>query len=140
MGITRSSFYNALGSQDALFKEALALYFEQSPDIAFAKAKPGVSIKALLTKTFKAACKARAMDEQGRGCMVVNGVAELCNVNDQLGGLLEETVLGSLARIQQLLECYVQSGARRRRLMGDRRADTQRTGRVGAGLKFNIKR
>ena len=80
------------------------LYFEQSPDIALAKAEPGVPIKALFTSTFKAACRARAMDQQARGCMVVNGVAELCNVNDQLSGVFEDAVLGSLARIQQLLE------------------------------------
>ena len=40
-GITRSSFYNAFGSHEALFEEALALYFEQSPDQALARAESG---------------------------------------------------------------------------------------------------
>lgn len=110
LGITRSSFYNAFGSQEALFKEAFDLYFEQSPDIAFAQALPGVPIKALLSRTFRAVCKARASDDQARGCMVVNGVAELCNVNEQLGDVLEGAVLGSLSRLEQLLKWGVGQG------------------------------
>lgn len=110
LGITRSSFYNAFGSQEALFKEALTLYFDQSPDLALAKAVPGVPIKALLTQTFRAACKARASDSQARGCMAVNGVAELCNVNDELGDVLDAAILGSLSRMEQLLEWGVAQG------------------------------
>lgn len=104
LGITRSSFYNAFGTREALFKEALALYFDQSPDIALARATPGVPIRKLLTRTFREACKARAADEQGRGCMAINSVAELCNVHEELSQVMENAILGSLSRIEELLE------------------------------------
>lgn len=104
LGITRSSFYNAFGSREALFKEALALYFDQSPDRALAITTPGIPIKKLLTRTFREACKVRASDPEGRGCMAINSVTELCNVHDELGQLMEAAVLGSLSRIEYLLE------------------------------------
>ena len=104
LSITRSSFYNAFGSREALFKQTLELYFSQSADFALSKARPGVPIRKLFTSTFKNICKARALDRQGRGCMVVNSVAGLCNSDDELGPVLEKAVFSSLARIEQLLE------------------------------------
>lgn len=104
LGITRSSYYNAFGSREALFAEALALYFTHSPDRALAEAGPGVSIKRLLTDTFRTVCKARAADPENRGCMVVNSIAELCATHEALGSMLEQAVLGSLARIETLLQ------------------------------------
>jgi len=103
LGITRSSFYNAFGSRQNLLKEALKLYFNQSPDIALTNAVPGVSIRQLFTSTFKAACKARGMDQQGRGCLAINCVAELCNVDDELGPVMEHAILSSLKRMETLL-------------------------------------
>lgn len=110
LGITRSSFYNAFGSREALFKEALALYFAQSPDAALAKTAPGIPVRKLFTQVLRDACKARASDRQGRGCMAVNSVAELCNVHDELGQVMEEAILGNLSRIEQLLERGVAQG------------------------------
>ncbi|NQV83171.1 MAG: TetR/AcrR family transcriptional regulator [Rhodospirillales bacterium] len=110
LGITRSSFYNAFGSREALFKEALELYLNQSPDKVLALASPGEPIKELFVKTFRAACKARASDTEGRGCMVINGVTELCNVHDELGQVMENAVLGNLTRIEQLLEWGLAQG------------------------------
>lgn len=104
LGITRSSFYNAFGSRQNLFKEALKLYFNQSPDIALTNAVPGVSIRQLFTRTFKAACRARGTDKQGRGCLAINCVAELCNVDDELGPVVEHAILASLTRMETLLK------------------------------------
>lgn len=110
LGITRSSFYNAFGSRAALFREALELYFSQSPDRALALAEPGVPIKALFTRTFREVCRARAADPQGRGCLAVNSVAELCNGPTELGETVASAVLGSLARIKTLLAWGVDQG------------------------------
>lgn len=110
LGITRSSFYNAFESRERLYRGALALYLHQSPDIVLAEAEPGVLVRQLFTKTFRDACKARAGDKLGRGCMIINGVAELCNEHDELGPVIESMVLGSLARIEQLLEWGVEQG------------------------------
>jgi len=110
LGITRSSFYNAFGSREELFREALVLYFGQSPDKALATATPGMPIKKLLTNTFRQACKTRAADPEGRGCMAINSVTELCNVHEDLGPLLTKAVLGSISRIEQLLTWAVAQG------------------------------
>jgi len=110
LGITRSSFYNAFGSREALFRQAFAAYCEQSPDIALTRARQGALVLPLLANTFKAACAVRAGDRERRGCMAVNSVVELCNVHAELGPVLEEAILGSLARIEQLLEWAVEQG------------------------------
>ena len=110
LGITRSSFYNAFGSHEDLFKEAMEKYFEQSPDSTLSLAGPGVPVRMLLAYTFQQACKARAEDKEARGCLVINSVAELCNVNDELGGVVEEAVLASVDRFEQLIRWAIERG------------------------------
>ncbi len=110
LGITRSSFYNAFTSREALFREVLERYCDQSPDKALTEAKQGIAIKALLTRTFRNACKARSADTEGRGCMVINSVSEFCNVHDELGDLMEGVVLGSLGNLERLLHRGVAQG------------------------------
>jgi len=110
LGITRSSFYNAFNSRQALFGEALALYCSQTPDRALVNATPDMSIKQLLTDTLRAVCKSRSQDSEARGCLAVNCVAELCNTNDELGPKLEDIILGSAARLETLLGWGVASG------------------------------
>ncbi len=107
LGITRSSFYNAFGSREALFEKVLERYFDQSPDRPLREAGPQTPIRPLLTSVFREICRARAGDDQARGCLVVNGVADRCRgdmVVDHLASLLAEALLGSLARIRQLLD------------------------------------
>ncbi len=109
LGITRSSFYNAFGTREALFEEALALYAAQSPDRPLADAASDVSVKTLFTEVFRAMCKARAEDPEGRGCLAVNSISELCNSHDELGPLLENAVSGNLKRIQSILQSGVEN-------------------------------
>jgi len=110
MGITRSSFYNAFKSRQALFGEALALYCSQTPDQAWAGATPDMSIKKIITGTLRCVCVSGSADTQARECLVVNGVAELCNTNDELGSQLEDLMLGSIAHIETLLGWGVATG------------------------------
>lgn len=110
LGITRSSFYNAFGSREALFKEVLARYFEQTPDKALATAGEGVRVKVLLTRTFRNVCRVRASDPAGRGCLAINSAAELCNQHDELGGLIANAILGSLSCFETLLQWGVKQG------------------------------
>ena len=104
LGITRSSFYNAFGSREALFREVLDLYSSQSTDRGLDDATPGKPVRQILTETFRAVCKARASDPEGRGCLAINCVAELCGTHEELGTLLEHAVLGSATRIERLIE------------------------------------
>ncbi len=103
LGITRSSFYHAFGSREALFLEALELYFSQSPDKALAMLDSDASVLGVLTQVFREVCRSRAADPEARGCMTVNCVAELVGVDDTLGPVLEKAILGSLDRLERLL-------------------------------------
>lgn len=110
LGITRSSYYNAFGSRDALFREALEAYFAQSPDRALQAEAPSGRVLELLTSTFKAVCAARASDPEGRGCLAVNSVSELAGTHSELGPLLQQAVLRSAERLEQLLNLAAEDG------------------------------
>lgn len=110
IGITRSSFYNAFGDREQLFDEALSLYMRDSPDKAFKEATPGISIKVLFTDTFRTVCRIRAADAEARGCLVVNGVAELCGTHATLGPKLQAAMLANVKRFETLLGWGVASG------------------------------
>jgi TetR/AcrR family transcriptional repressor of nem operon len=109
LGITRSSFYNAFESREALFREALPEYAAQSPDAALHAELTG-PVRPLLTAVFRDICRARAADPEGRGCMVVNTVCELCPDTEGLGAELAEIVLGSAERLESLLTIAREGG------------------------------
>lgn len=104
LGITRSSFYNAFGSREELFCEALSRYADLSPDRAFAGLVGEGQVRALISRTFRSACHVRAADPEARGCLAVKSVAELCGRNEAIGPVLEEAILTNVARIENLLE------------------------------------
>jgi TetR/AcrR family transcriptional repressor of nem operon len=111
LGMTRSSYYNAFGSRENLFKEALAAYFEQSPDRALHRDPGRTHIRALLTRTFRAACAARAADPEGRGCMAINALCELAGGPEKgLSKMMVNAVLGSARRFEELLAMGVARG------------------------------
>ena len=122
LGITRSSFYNAFGSREALFREALARYFEQTPDRALAPAglgagtptetgaERGLGIRPLISRIFREACRVRAADPEARGCLAVNCLAELCAMDGDLSAFMEQACLDGLDRIRQLLTAARASG------------------------------
>ncbi len=103
LGITRSSFYNAFGSREELFLQALEWYFSKSPDQALNIVDCDARIIKVMTGVFKDVCRARAADPEARGCMVVNCVAELVGIDKTLGPVLEKAMLGSLDRLESLL-------------------------------------
>jgi TetR/AcrR family transcriptional repressor of nem operon len=110
LGITRSSYYNAFGTREDLFKEALAVYFAQSPDAVLHGGLPDMPILVLLTRTFRAICKARAEDPEARGCLAVNSLSELDTLHDELGVMIANAVLHSAARLEDLLKLAVSAG------------------------------
>ncbi len=110
LGITRSSFYNAFDSREALFEEALNRYFKQSPDRVIGEADASTPVLPLLNKMFREICRVRAADPESRGCMVINCVAELVGVNQVLGPVLASALLGSLGRVESLLRQAAAAG------------------------------
>ena len=110
LGITRSSFYNAFGSREALFLEALDLYFSRSPDNVLAMVGSDASVLKVLTQVFKEVCRSRASDPEARGCMAVNCVTELVGVDETLGPVLETAIMGKLDRLERLLDQAAANG------------------------------
>lgn len=102
LGMTRSSFYNAFHSREDLFRELVALYAPQSPDAPLGD-EPEGPVLALITRVYHDICRARANDAEGRGCMLVNTVSEVCPSPEGLGPELAQILLGSAARIETLL-------------------------------------
>jgi len=110
MGMTRSSFYNAFGSREELFKEALNLYFSQTPDKMLADIEPGTAILPVITSMFKEVCRIRAADTEAKGCMAINCVTELVGVDENLGPVMERAIQHSLERLEGLLRLAAQNG------------------------------
>lgn len=108
LGISRSSYYNAFGSREGLFREVLAAYFRQSPDRVLHEDLPETPVKALLTATFRDVCRARAADPEGRGCMAINALCELKGgPHDPVGDHVAQAVLESRSRLERLLRAAV---------------------------------
>jgi TetR/AcrR family transcriptional repressor of nem operon len=103
LGISRSSFYNAFVSREAMFAEIVKRYAALSPDAPLQHAVTG-PILPLLTTVFRSICRVRGADREARGCMIVNAVVDLCPSKDQPGRMLQHLVLGSARRIESLLE------------------------------------
>lgn len=110
LGITRSSFYNAFESREAMFMEALERYLERSPDRALAAVPPEGSICALITATFRSICQNLAQDADAKGCMAVNSVGALCKVDTDLGPKVAAHMVARLERIETLLRAAVARG------------------------------
>lgn len=110
LGVTRSSLYNAFGSREALFKEALDAYLKDAPDKILADARKDESILGLLTRQFRNICRARAADPEARGCMAVNCVAELVGVDPELGPFLEKAMRAKLKLLEKLLRQAAANG------------------------------
>jgi TetR/AcrR family transcriptional repressor of nem operon len=102
LGITRSSFYNAFGSREALMAEVLARYVQISPDAPLQAPVPG-PVLPLLTAVMRDICRVRGGDTQGRGCIIVNTITEVCPSPDEPGPMLAALMLGSIHRIEALM-------------------------------------
>ena len=110
LGITRSSFYNAFGSREELFVEAMGAYIGQQPFKELDIEPRKTSILKDLSDEIKDICKARTNDTEARGCFAVNSVTELLGTNEKLTPVLENTVKAGLARLENILEIAVKRG------------------------------
>ncbi|QCI79818.1 TetR/AcrR family transcriptional regulator [Hankyongella ginsenosidimutans] len=110
LGITRSSFYNAFESREAMFMEAFERYLERSPDRALAAVPLEGSVCALITATFKTICESLTLDPDAKGCLAVNSVGALCNVDAEIGPKVAAQMIARLERIETLLKAAVARG------------------------------
>lgn len=110
LGITRSSFYNAFGSREALFRAILERYAAQSPDRVIPEADGTISVRRLITSVVREVCHLRAVDPEGRGCLIVNTIGELSAGEGQPGHWLVGMLRQRIGQIEALLEAAIQSG------------------------------
>ncbi|GAB1621007.1 TetR/AcrR family transcriptional regulator [Agarivorans albus] len=110
LGITRSSFYNAFGSRQALFLEILDLYATITPDQVLNQPEQHTSVLGLINAFFADVCRFRASDPEARGCLVINSISELVAVDEELGENLSNMVQANIARFEQLLQLAVAKG------------------------------
>lgn len=105
MGIGRSSFYAAFTDKRSLFIEALELFSERTRQMLVNDWEETGSLDAIqrfFYTTLLEVPRARA----GRGCMMVNTLLELADVDPELSVLAER----KLARIESVFEdCFDQA-------------------------------
>ena len=102
--ITRSSFYNAFGNREKLFKLALERYLEQVPERALAAMTPKTPLKPTLTRVFREICRVRANDPASRGCMAVNSMNELLPGDSEPGTVIASVANSAIDRLEELVQ------------------------------------
>lgn len=103
MSITRTSFYNSFGDRESLFREALQVYRERSPDVELARVEAGAPVTPVIFDVFREVCRGRSSDPEGRGCLIVNAVGEIQELDSDSRKYLEETLLTSKRVFRRLL-------------------------------------
>src|SRR3546814_6947194 len=93
-----------------MFLEALDRYLERSPDRAMADNAPEGSVCALISETFRRICANLAADPDAKGCLAVNSVGALCNVDETLGPKVAAVMIERLQRIENLLKLAIDRG------------------------------
>lgn len=111
LGITRSSFYNAFGSREELFREVMTLYAQHCPDATLmTQAEVEGSVLELLTETFRDVCRVRAVDPEAKGCMAVNSVADLIGTDQDIGEEMRQMAAGGADHLERLLRLAAENG------------------------------
>jgi len=103
-GLTRASLYNAFGTKEALFLEAVRYYFSSSPEAALDRIKSGDPVGPVFFRLFDEASKSRAADEKRRGCLATNCISELIASKTELGKTLAEMYDGRRKLIKKLIK------------------------------------
>ncbi|MDC5818668.1 TetR/AcrR family transcriptional regulator [Vibrio europaeus] len=103
LGMTRSSFYHSFQSRENAFVEAMSLYGSLVPyKVDLAQEGQSDVLKAL-SNEIKALCQWRSSDPEHRGCFGVNCITELVDKNEALGAVMEEVLMFSVERYNQIL-------------------------------------
>jgi len=103
LSITRSSFYNAFGSREALFRKVLQRYGAQSPDRVLYEMTRDTPLIPVLNALFREIARVRAADPEARGCLAVNTLIELSPEHTELGPEMCGLMQASLGQFETLL-------------------------------------
>ncbi len=106
-GLSRSSLYNSFGNREGLMQAATERYAQQQ-SAAIQRLFEGRSLEQALTALLMEAATTNC---DGRGCLLVNAVAEL---REQTCGQGIDAVREALAQVAQTLESAIRSAAPQR--------------------------
>jgi len=89
LGINRASLYDTFGDKEQLFKKSFELYRQSNKEdlIQFFKNEP--NIKEGFAKLFNKAIEVAILDDEKKGCFVVNTTTELIPNNESLLAVLK---------------------------------------------------
>ena len=110
MSIGRSSFYAAFGDKRSLFIECLDLFYRRTRDImqqAWDTQRSPEAFREFFHRTLFAVPENRA----GRGCMMVNSVLELADVDDELSQMAASHLAAIEALFTRCFRAAQRSGA-----------------------------
>ena len=109
MGIARSSFYASFGTKRKLFRECLELFGDRTLAIVDEEAKR-VPPAALPRAFFEATVLDVSQRQVKQGCMMVNTVLELADVDPQLNQLAAQKLSAIESAFAQAFELAAQQG------------------------------
>jgi TetR/AcrR family transcriptional repressor of nem operon len=109
MDIARQSLYDTFGSKETLFREALLRYADvELGPIRDQLAAPGSPLRNLRRAMDSLA--SRSLDGSGRGCLLVNSLAESPVLSDDLRTVLDRVASGLESAFHGALESARTSG------------------------------
>lgn len=117
MGIGRSSFYGTFGDKRSLFIDVLKLFSERTRAMlvgAWEETGSPEAVSRFFYDTLLAVPRYRA----GRGCMMVNTILELADVDEELSALATE----ELARVERVFEACFEKAQQTGAYPGERSA------------------
>lgn len=103
LGITRSSFYNAFGSREALFDLVVDRYLQRTALATLYEATPETPLKPLITRSIKNLTRNASRDKARRGCLIANCTSEMLPCNGKPGQSLVKLTQDAIKFYQQLM-------------------------------------
>jgi len=107
MGIARSSFYAAFGDKRSLFVEVLRLFSDRTRAMLMEAWSETETLEAI-ARFFRSTLLEVPRQRAGRGCLMVNTILELAEVDAELSALASS----ELARVETVFEqCFARAQA-----------------------------
>lgn len=107
LGLTRSSFYNAFGTRDALLKNLVLYYEVQSPQIALVLATRPIDVSYLLNELLRELC-AQHVSGDRKGCLLTNLSVELRDDEPDLRHLVQQINQDRIGRLVEICRWAVE--------------------------------
>lgn len=106
LGLTRSSFYNAFGTREALLKNLIIYYEIQSPQVVLILATPPIDVSYLFNQLVHELCAQHSIGDR-TGCLLTNLSVELRDDEVALRDLLQQINQDRIARLIELCQWAV---------------------------------